>query len=507
GQLGLYWGDQAFTFIATERGSAAKTLQVPFNTPIEAYQSQQIPEGLRYTTLIQKALRDLNIPVKKINLSLPAKDLIFRSFVIPWMNPEEVKNVVDFEAIKYMPIKLENLVYTYHPVNFTENSQKNIRILFVAIRKDVLEKYTGILENAGLEAENIEPAPVSLIRLLQKKGHVKDSHATAVIEFGAQIANITIVDQGVVHFVREFPLPPQEQMKGEAEAAETAEAKIFNDIRVSLSFYSRQNPLGKVDRIIAVSFQDLSKFSKRLSENLSLPVSSINATALFKSHEPVYDVGFLNAFGTALRDRKYSSANFDLSPKTLRLRVPGVVTGMDGNRIKVTGMVLALSIATVGLVYIIANQMVSGYKTHLIDLQSKQGKYEVTTAEEIETLKTETLTKLAAYKDIRMKSGISNYLSVIPQVLPEGTWLRNWEIRYEDIRDATNAVTSKISINLDGYVYMQNANEQFRVATQLAAKLGANKDFAKGFSSIDLVTVKQEIVNNYSATYFKIVCK
>ena len=67
---------------------------------------QDIPEGLKLTALIQKALQEHKITTKNINLALPAKDLIFRSFTIPWMQAHEVNNVVEFEAIKYIPIKL-----------------------------------------------------------------------------------------------------------------------------------------------------------------------------------------------------------------------------------------------------------------------------------------------------------------------------------------------------------------------------------------------------------------
>src|SRR3989338_1934706 len=263
-QLGIYWGESSFCFAEVEKGKLLKSSSIPFSTQINTYQTQDIPESLRFTTLIQKALQDLNVTSKKINLSLPAKDIIFRSFVIPWMEPEEVKNVVDFEAIKYIPIKLEDLVYTYHPITLNENNQKNVRIIFVATRKDILSKYIGILEHTGLTVEWAEPSPMSLIRVLEQKGHLPKKHGSAIVQIEEQGGKIIFVDQDVVQFVREFQLPAADHAN--PSEFETFTSRLFNEIRVSLNFYSRQNPQGKITRIIVLSTHDLSPLTKSLAE-------------------------------------------------------------------------------------------------------------------------------------------------------------------------------------------------------------------------------------------------
>jgi hypothetical protein len=254
-QLGLYWGHDSFCFVETGGGNVLHSVSIPFDTPLGPDQPRDLPEGIRYAALIQKAIHEHEILSKKVNLSVPAKDLIFRSFVIPWMDPQDIKNVVDFEVTKYIPIKLDDLTFTYHPVNITANNQKNIRILFVAIRKDILGRYTGILEHTGLQVQNIEPAPVSLIRVLQRQGHIVPKQCQAIVEAGQEGGKIVILDREVVQFVREFQL-------SEDLPDTSINTKLLNDLRVSLNFYIRQNPEGKVRKIITLSSFDLRELSQ-----------------------------------------------------------------------------------------------------------------------------------------------------------------------------------------------------------------------------------------------------
>jgi len=182
-QFGIYWGQSSFCLAESGKKQLLNASFIPFDTPLDTDESQDAPEGLKYSTLIQKAMGQKGITSKRVNLSLPSQDLIFRSFTIPWMQPDEIKSVVDFEATKYIPVSLEDLSYSYHPVTYVDNGEKNIRVLFVAIRKDILERYTGILSHTGLQVDHIEPSSVSINRVLQKLGHASSQKSYAIIFF------------------------------------------------------------------------------------------------------------------------------------------------------------------------------------------------------------------------------------------------------------------------------------------------------------------------------------
>ena len=170
-KLGMYWGSDALFFVETQETAPTKIFQILFEEAVKETlrDSPSSISGMKLGSDIQKILRKQGLLDSSVNLSLPAKDIIFRSFVIPWMDEHEIKSVVEFEASKYIPFSLERLSFSFHPISFTENNAKRLRIIFVAIKSDTLLSYIRTLEGASLDINSIEPAPSSLIRALSLK--------------------------------------------------------------------------------------------------------------------------------------------------------------------------------------------------------------------------------------------------------------------------------------------------------------------------------------------------
>ena len=503
-QLGIYWGKDAFCFVESKKGQPDKIAYVNFDTPIAGDQGQKIPEGLRLTALIQQVIREKKFTCKKVNLSLSVKDVIYRSFVIPFMQPAEVKSVVDFEATKYIPIKLEDLAYTFHAIPFSEGDQKSLRILFVATRKNIVERYTSILQQSGLETEFIEPASVSLVRILQKQGHIPKQQATGIIEIENEGGRITVTDKDVIQFVREF----QSSIEGTGLPAENA--KFFNDIHVAFNFYQRQNPQGKLDRIITLSTNDLSPLTAGLSQEFKIPATSLTVAKILKT-EQISDSGMLSAAGAAIREKASASKNFDLTTK-IKTNKPGLEsTSVLANwNLKLVGICVGASIALVYLTWLWSTSSIADAKKRSANLSKKLGIYESSPKEKITELKDGVVSKLNQYQDVRTKSDITYYLRKIPQMLPSGAWLNNLNIEYYEGAETNDGIlrrVANVALSMDGYVYLPTSNEQLRQINTMVAKMKNDKELAKLFKEIVLANVKQDNYNNYTVTNFRIGCK
>src|SRR5882672_1488986 len=237
-QLGVFFGHNSLSLVETDNQDPGKYFSAPHNLfdNVDPTQGKIVPDDIKITAIIQKSLRDLKITSSDASLSLPTKDIIFRSFVIPWMMANEIDGVVEFEARKYIPFKLEELTYSYHPVTIAEKNVKRIRILFAAIRNDILEKYCGILEQSGLKISYVEPGVVSLIRVLVFKKLIPLDQRIAIVQTNDKEGKIIIVDHGLPHFVRDFQLQPAAASKPENDP-ELLKARLFNEVRISLDYY------------------------------------------------------------------------------------------------------------------------------------------------------------------------------------------------------------------------------------------------------------------------------
>jgi hypothetical protein len=502
-QLGLFLGKDAFSLVETNRNQIVQTIHVPLSTSLDEEPAQGVPEDLHLTALLQRTLREHKLTFKKINLSLAVSDLIYRSFTIPAMQPNEVRSVVEFEITKYVPIKLENLVYAYHPAPLVESGQKKLRILFVAIRKDTLSRYHEILEHSGLQVEYIEPASVSLVRILNKQGKLARNQTQAIIEISGQKGKVIILEQDIVQFVREFFFPE------DTSNEDLLSSKLLNELRVSLNYYSRQNPMGKLSKIVTLTLKPMPGLTKALSEEFGMPVSCLLGSEILKS-TPVADLGLLSAAGMALREKEFSTKDFDLSERAKRLNLSKEEGRSEFLHYQVMAGVVATCAIVIFLTWKMTNKLVSKQQALLKVLEEKAGVFRSSEVSQIDELTQELKNKLTNYKDIRIKSNIAHYLHKIPALLPQGMWLKTFHVAYYDTplkEDRLTRNVSRVSLVLDGYAYLKNANEQFRLVNLLVSVLKKESDLASSFDNIDLVTVQQESLQNHAVTYFKIVCK
>jgi hypothetical protein len=502
-QFGLYWGKKGFGLAETKDKQILRYAHEAFDTPLGTESDGNVPDELKYTALFQKAYRANNIQSKQVNISLNDKDFIFRSFVIPWMPSHEVKNVVDFEATKYIPIPLENLTYAFHSETISENNQKNLLILFFAARKDITQNYSQLLEDSGTEVVHIEPAPVSLIRVLQKHNVLVKNQATAILILEQGEGKIIIVEHDTVQFVRDIQIPET------ISEMTTDTTKIFNNIRVSLNFYSRQNPNGKINNLILLSLLDYPDFALALTKEFDKPVTPITAAQILGKND-VTSIDVLYAYGIALRDQSVSAKNFELGEKAKTLQKDGETALIKFRQYKIMAVIIAGSLLFICLIHFVTNHLVLAYRNQLTELEGKQGKYSSLATTDIQTLNEKLSKKLLNYKDISVESNIRYYMQFIPTILPEGTWLNKIMVKYNltalSGQDAQRSAM-KPTITLDGYAYHKDPNEQFRLVNNLVGLLKKDTEFSKTFTSIDRENMQQSNYKNYMVTRFQITCK
>lgn len=92
----------------------------------------------------------------------------------------------------------------------------------------------------------------------------------------------------------------------------------------------------------------------------------------------------------------------------------------------------------------------------------------------------------------------------------KGAWLSNFAIEYfsasGNIDNKTHNI-SHVSLNLDGYIYSPDPNDQIRQLNNMVQKMKDDKDFSEHFDNIILIDSRSEIFNNYSTKNFRINCK
>ncbi|MFA5060225.1 MAG: pilus assembly protein PilM [Candidatus Omnitrophota bacterium] len=515
-QVCIFFGPNSLCFVETQKKAITNFFDVPHNL-LDNTQNTALPNDIKLTAIIQKSLRDRKIDTSEVYISLANQDIILRSFFIPWMAASEVKGVIDFEARRYIPFKLEDIAYTYHSAPIIEKKSKRLRILFVGIKKDVLDRYCSVLEQAGLKTLLIEPASLSLLRLLSLKKQVNPNQKTAIVQMNKAEGTIIIVDHGIPQFVRDFRLSSGSHELTQLDPTLLGE-RITSEIRISIEYDRRQNA-GNVEKILLVSSFESKDFVQRLSEELSIAnISTINARQLLGVEEEVSS-GVLNALGGSLKDAIPFNLNINLIKSRAKPVEPEKIFEAPKLNYNLTIKIAAACACLVMALFGFQHLKIADYQKKLSDQMTRQGVYESLSIVDIETKQKDLDKKIKGYANIRLKSNVSFFLQRIPHLLPEGAWLSRLTIDFTNASDPRTfsgraqkpgdepLMNSRTSLDMDGFVFAQDPNQQINLVNKLIASLKNDKQFSQPFEAISLVNAQKQDLKEHTVTSFKIICR
>ncbi len=520
-QFGAFWGGDKIYFVESVNVTPKKFFSLPIKpravSPIKENNSLS-SDSMDLTYSIQESLRQHNIGSMTINLALPTKDIIFRSFVIPWMQSAEVRAAVDFEAGKYIPFALKDLAYAFHSIMFNDKGTRRLRIVFVAIRKDTLDGYSNVLDQAGIPVNVVEPAALSLIRFLSFKNLLPPNQTIAIIEKAEDVGRIVIVDQGIPHFIRDFQLKPIAN-DPEANEPRALMGRLINEIRISLDYFNRQNTLLKVNQALLLSNITSDDVQARLEEELTMPVTTLQASAVV-GNDNIDDIGFLSSVGISLCENIPSPVSFNLSQKTEKKNIKlANIKAPDMSFYKMTFIVAAVCVAIIVGVGTLLKDFSKGGQQTLAQQKKDLGVKDGLTLDLLKQQIVNNNSKLEGFKNVRAVSDASLFLSTTPQLLPDGVWIKTMEIVYsanaqaknkadEETQDSRSLLTSfSPIINITGYVYLEDKNEQFRLVNKLLKNFKENENFKFFFKTIDMEVIRADKINDYQVTFFKLKCQ
>ena len=173
--------------------------------------------------VIKDLLRQTKTKTNIAYVSLPVFATFSTLIDLPMMPEEEMASAIPFEAKKYIPVPLDEVMLDWSVI-LTEpalNGQPaaGIRIMLVAVLKEVIERYTKISQLANLEIKILEAESFSLARSLigQEKNPI------VLIDIGSFFTDIALVRNGsvyVIHNAKKVLDPASGELNRESLAAE-----------------------------------------------------------------------------------------------------------------------------------------------------------------------------------------------------------------------------------------------------------------------------------------------
>ncbi len=154
---------------------------------------------------LKKLFKEKKVSTKSVVTAVSGDNVITRYIKLPFMTRDELKNVISYEAEQHIPLPIDQVVIDFYILGeVEEDGQKKLEVLLVAAKEEMIDDHLGILKNAKLKSKVIDVDSCAMVNAYEANYGVEPGQTVALINIGAKITTINVIEDGVSHLTRDF---------------------------------------------------------------------------------------------------------------------------------------------------------------------------------------------------------------------------------------------------------------------------------------------------------------
>ncbi len=455
---------------------------------------------------VRKAYRESGLRTKKVVSILSEEEVIVRYLQMPRLPRKEWDQAIPFEARKYIPFPLEELISDFSVMEDRQDKGK-MNVVFVAAKKEIVARQMALLTKAGLQPSHLEALPFSFMRLLHALDPtLRRERCLCVVDVDGATGNIILLKGGLPYLVRRMTLDVEINAarglvpSGEGAVHSPVLEKILGEARLTLRYYQNQFPGESVSRVLLFGEGLGSEVAELFSRELNLPVQLADLSRLVIGEEKV-PLRLARTIGLGLRGLTLAGGEIELLPK--KTAVP-----MRHARLFKIAFLEGLGAVTALIcLFLILSRSVEIQRKALEKEKSKQTMLSLLSKEELERKKEAVKKKAQLYEGLFERRVFwTKKLTQLGNVLPEGAWITSFQA--EDISDNEILMEKEEftrRVILKGLAYVPDKEEELKIPSQFLTAIQQNEAFFEGFEEVKLLSVKRDTFEDVPVTFFEIL--
>lgn len=240
---------------------------------------------------LKRMLSESGVRSRDAFVSIPSFGGLITLIEFPSMSDADVNQAIKYEAHKYIPTPLDDIVLSWDVVgrhggqvvrkkselnnasvktnasgeNQKEKQGEKIQVLLVAAPKAKVEKYERLIENSGLRLKAIEIESFSLTRALVGN----DPGNFVIVDIGSRVCNIILVEKGIIKVNRNIDAGGRDMTRAISRGMNIDEAraeklktsgKDFLNQEANISLPVFDLIAGEVKRVLESYYKDKQNF-------------------------------------------------------------------------------------------------------------------------------------------------------------------------------------------------------------------------------------------------------
>ena len=172
--------------------------------PAEAIVDGAIMNSSAVVEGIQDLIARHKIKVKNVVTGVSGTSVIIKKITLPAMTEDELEESIQWEAEQYIPFSINDVYVDTQILNKGMDDTGQMEVLLVAAKKDIIYEYTALIKEAGLNPTIVDVDGFSIENCFDLNEDLGVEEVTALVNVGASLTNINILNQGITAFTRDI---------------------------------------------------------------------------------------------------------------------------------------------------------------------------------------------------------------------------------------------------------------------------------------------------------------
>jgi Tfp pilus assembly PilM family ATPase/Tfp pilus assembly protein PilN len=354
-------------------------------------------------------------------ISIPRNLVTVRNLQLPTTDPQELKEMVNLQAVKQTPFLKDEIIADFHVVRSSPEGYTDV--ILVTTHRSVPNANLKTLDEANLQGEGVRLSSQGVFHtylLLQGISGDQARDPVAIVDIDSSFSDFMVVEDGQICFTKALSVGPAKLMI-DGEGGEKEVEKFTEEIQRAVDIYGNEGIGERISKLVMMGAEvDIPGLIPGLRAKLHIPVERISLTDGVEVSPEMLDLpdaqreslSFSAVLGLAWEP---DASLIDLTPPEVRLRESLAQKGKAMTSLGV--LVIIILMATT----LFVSQQIYSRKQYLEQLNQEVQQTQKE-ANEVEAMRTKI-------KLIRDASGSENssleILTVLHKNIPADIYLKS----------------------------------------------------------------------------------
>lgn len=297
--------------------------------PPEAIVDGSLMNSAVIVDVIHELVESEHVRRREVAMSISGHSVILKKISTPIMTAEELEENIQWEAEQYIPFDINDVNIDVNILN-PATDQGQMDVLLVAAKKDMINDYTSVVIDAGLDPVVMDVDALAVQNMFELNYDLPVGETVCLVDIGAAVININVVSDRVSSFTRDIAMggnqfteeiqkqlnvsyDEAEELKIGGSEGDDADAVVpqeveriiqevsetlAGEIQRSLDFYAATSAGAQISRIyLSGGVAKVQSVAKSIETRTGIPVEAADPFRNIDTDDKNLDSGLIESLG------------------------------------------------------------------------------------------------------------------------------------------------------------------------------------------------------------------